>query len=225
MPREVDHDARRRDLAEALWRVVRRDGIHAVSVRTVAAEAGTSPSALRHYFASQDELLGFALTAMVDRVRDRLVPVLPDLHGRAGAERILEEMMPMDEGRRDEYAVYLAFIGRAQADPRLRAIRDDAEAVERRVIRGAVQLLADAGELAAGRDAEAETDRLYPLVDGLALQGALFPAAYPPEHLRAVLAAHLDELRGAPRPPGRTPRAPTPGGRPATGPAASPRPR
>ena len=196
MPREVDHAVRRRDLAEALWRVVRRDGIHAVSVRTVAAEAGTSPSALRHYFATQDELLGFALTAMVDRVRDRLVPELPRLRGREGAERILEEMLPLDEGRRDEFAVYLAFIGRALPDPRLREIRDEAEAQERAAIRRAVQLLADAGGLAAGRDPEAETDRLYPLIDGLAIHGALFPGAYPPEHLSAVLAAHLDELAG-----------------------------
>ena len=46
---------------------VRRDGVHEVSVRTVADEASTSPGALRHYFATQDELLGFALRAVVDR--------------------------------------------------------------------------------------------------------------------------------------------------------------
>jgi AcrR family transcriptional regulator len=194
VPREVDHDVRRRDLAEALWRVVRRDGIHAVSVRTVAAEAGTSPSALRHYFASQDELLGFALTAMVERVRDRLLPVLADLRGRAGAERVLEEMLPLDRTRRDEYEVYLAFLGRALADPRLRAIRDDAEAQSRAAVRHAVQLLADSGGLAGDRDPEVETDRLYPLIDGLALHGALFPHRYPPAHLRRVLATHLDGL-------------------------------
>lgn len=194
MPREVDHAVRRRDLAEALWRVVGRGGIHAVSVRTVAAEAGTSPSALRHYFDSQDELLGFALTAMVERVRDRLVPVLPTLSGRAGAVRILEELLPLDDRRRDEFAVYLAFIGRALPDPRLRAIRDDAEAQERAAIRGAVRMLADAGGLGPGRDPDAEADRLQPLIDGLAIHGALFGHRYPPEHLRAVLAAHLDEL-------------------------------
>jgi AcrR family transcriptional regulator len=71
VPRLVDHAARRQEIAEALWRVVRRDGVHEVSVRTVADEAGTSPGALRHYFASQDELLGFALRAVVDRAAAR----------------------------------------------------------------------------------------------------------------------------------------------------------
>jgi AcrR family transcriptional regulator len=190
----VDHAVRRQDLAAALWRVVRDDGIHQVSVRTVATAAGTSPSALRHYFATQDELLGFALQTMIGRVRQRLEPVLPTLRGRDGALRLLEELLPMDAERRDELAVYIAFLGRAHADPRLTAIRDDAEAQSRSAVRYAVGLLEDAALLGAGRDAEAETDRLYPMVDGLALHGALWPDRYPPAHLRTVLRRHLEEM-------------------------------
>lgn len=193
MPRVVDHAVRRQDLAAALWRVVRDEGIHQVSVRSVAAAAGTSPSALRHYFATQDELLGFALQAMIARVRARLDPVLPTLRGRDGALRLLAELLPLDAERRDEFAVYLAFIARAHADPRLAAIRDDAEAQSRDVVRHAVALLAEDG-IGAGRDPERETDRLYPMIDGLALHGALWPDRYPPAHLRAVLRAHLEEL-------------------------------
>lgn len=200
MPRQVDHAVRRQDIAAALWRVVRRDGIQHVSVRTVAAEAGTSPSALRHYFASQDELLGFALQAMMRRVQDRIEPALPALRGRDGACRILAELLPLDPERRDEMEVYFAFLGRAHTDPRLTAIRDEAEAASRTAVRYAVDLLADAGRLGAGRDPGAETDRLYPLVDGLAVHGTLWPAAYPAEHLRKVLYAHLDEI-AAPAPP------------------------
>lgn len=50
MPKVVDPQARRDALSRALWKVVQRDGIGAVSVRSVAAEANCSPSALRHYF-------------------------------------------------------------------------------------------------------------------------------------------------------------------------------
>jgi AcrR family transcriptional regulator len=194
VPRVVDHAVRRQDLAAALWRVVRDDGIHQVSVRTVATAAGTSPSALRHYFATQDELLGFALETMIGRVRRRLEPVLPTLRGRDGALRLLEELLPMDAERRDELAVYIAFLGRAHADPRLTAIRDDAEGQSRSAVRYAVGLLDDAGLLGAGRDVDAETDRLYPMVDGLALHGALWPDRYPPAHLRTVLRHHLEEM-------------------------------
>ena len=197
MPRVVDHAVRRQDLAAALWRVVRDEGIQHVSVRSVAAAAGTSPSALRHYFGSQDELLGFALQAMVTRVRDRILPMLPTLSGRDGARSLLEQLLPMDADRRDEVAVYVAFLGRSLADLELTAIRDDAETQSRAAVRRAVELLADGAALGPGRDPEVETGRLYPLVDGLALHGALWPDRYPLAHLRSVLEAHLDELAAA----------------------------
>jgi AcrR family transcriptional regulator len=57
MPKLVDHEQRRRELGEAVWRVIRRDGVEAASVRKVAQEAGWSAGALRHYFSTQSELL------------------------------------------------------------------------------------------------------------------------------------------------------------------------
>jgi DNA-binding transcriptional regulator YbjK len=190
----VDHDLRREELTEALWRVVRRSGIHAVSVRAVAREAGTSPSALRHYFASTDELLGFGLTSVVDRVRSRLIPRLPHLKGRSGARTVLEQLLPLDEQRQAETEVYLAFIGRAHTDPALRRIRDDADEQARAGVRAALELLRAAGELASRRDLDEETNRLYALVDGLAMHGALLPDRYPRRELQRVLDLHLEEL-------------------------------
>ncbi len=195
MPRIVDHAARRAELSEALWRVVRRSGIQAVSVRTVAAEAGTSPSALRHYFASTDELLGFGLTAVVERVERRLLARWSELTGGAGARTILEQLLPLDEERRNETEIYLAFIGRAHTDPALRLIRDTADNRALEGVRYALQLLAAAGEIGSGRDLVEETSRVYALLDGLAMHGALMPERYPPEHLRHVLDRHLADLR------------------------------
>lgn len=194
VPRLVDHALRRHELAEALWQVVREQGISAVSVRSVAARSGSSPSALRHYFATQDELLGFALQSAVDRVAARLEPVLADLRGRAGAAFLLEQLLPLDADRRDEVEVYLAYDVRAQHDAGLRGIRDAAERASRAAVRYAVQLLADDGVLDDDSDVDRQTDETYPLVDGLALHGTLWPERYPPEHLRRVLHAHLDAV-------------------------------
>lgn len=181
MPKLVDHDARRQEVADALFRVVRRAGIHAVSVRTVAAEAGTSPSALRHYFATQDELLAFAMVALLQRAAAR-VGLVRSLGGVDGAIAVLEELLPLDDERRDEVQVWLAFLVRAQTEPALRVIADEAET--------AVRSAADLAIRLAGGGAD-EVDPAYHLVDGLALHGTLWPQRYPPAHLRAVLAAHL----------------------------------
>jgi BetI-type transcriptional repressor, C-terminal len=106
----------------------------------------------------------------------------------------------LDAERRAEVEVYFAFIGRAQTDPALRAIRDEAEQASGEAVRFAIGLCADAGLLGPGRAVAAEAQRLYPLIDGLALHGALWPRRYPASLLRGVLEAHLDEL-STPLPP------------------------
>jgi DNA-binding transcriptional regulator YbjK len=194
MPRLVDHDARRRELAHALWRVLRRDGLHAVSVRSVAAEAGWSAGALRHYFPSQDDLLGFALELVIERATLRVRPLIAQATGRDGALAVLAELLPLDAERREEFEVWQAFVVRAQVEPRLRPMRDAAEDATRLGVGHAVRLLEEAGELASHRNAELETDRLYALVDGLALHGTVRPERYPPAALLAILTAHVDEL-------------------------------
>ena len=198
MPRFVDHAARRQELAQALWRVVRRCGVHAVSVRAVAAEAATSPGALRHYFASQDELLAFALGSVADRVTGRIIPRLAGLHGSDGARWLLEQLLPLDEDRRLETDVWLAFHGRSPGNPQLRAIREETDVRILGAVRRAVGLLDQAGAVGAGRDLDSEADRLHALVDGLAVHGSALPQHHPPAALRATLDAHLREL-AAPR--------------------------
>lgn len=59
--------ARRRALLDATLRVVGRDGVAAVSQRTVAAEADVPPSAVLYYFASVDDLLVTTLREVNDR--------------------------------------------------------------------------------------------------------------------------------------------------------------
>jgi hypothetical protein len=106
----------------------------------------------------------------------------------------LEQLLPLDEERREETAVYFAFRGRPVTDVALREIRAAADAASRQAVAAALSLLAEDGRPDPSRDPEAEADRLYPLIDGLSLHGTLWPERFPPEHLRRVLADHLRSL-------------------------------
>src|SRR5918995_4672700 len=109
MPKLVDHEQRRRDLAEAVWRVIRRNGIDQASVRTVAREAGWSAGALRHYFSTQSELLGFAMQLVVERVEGRIAALEPPKEPREAVKQLLHELLPLDDERRAENEVFFAF--------------------------------------------------------------------------------------------------------------------
>lgn len=191
MPKLVDHDARRAELARAVWAVVRREGIEHASVRTVAAEAGYSAGSLRHYFPTQSELLAFALQVVVDRIGSRLDELDRDREPRRAARQVLHELLPLDDERRAENEVWLAFTARALVDPSLRDIHAEVDEALRRTWTG----VADALELA---DPELEGERLHAVVDGLCVHAALNGDRLPPDRVRAVIDHHLDSLRPPP---------------------------
>jgi AcrR family transcriptional regulator len=176
MPKQVDHDARREELAAALWHVVTREGIEAASIRRVAAEANCSTGSLRHYFDSQSQLLAFAMEQVVARATERVRALDPADH-----EGRLAQTLPLDDERRAEVEVWLAFTARALVDPDLRAMRDDAHAS----LRGLC-------EAAAGE----RGDELHALVDGLALHGVLAPDLTPPDRQLELLREQLERAGG-----------------------------
>jgi AcrR family transcriptional regulator len=187
VPKQVDHEARREELASALWRVVTHEGIEAASLRRVAAEAGWSTGSLRHYFASQSELLAFAMELVVQRVTDRAAAIRPDGSPRELAARVLHEVLPLDAERRAEAQVWLAFTARSVVDPELRGLREVAHGGLRSLCRSAAELL-------GARDLDAAAERLQALVDGLALHAVLDPATTTPARMVELLAAELDTL-------------------------------
>ena len=66
MPRQVDHRQSRTEIAYTVWAVIAEDGLDAVSMRRVAAEAGISLGRVQHYFTSKDELLRHTCQMVID---------------------------------------------------------------------------------------------------------------------------------------------------------------
>jgi AcrR family transcriptional regulator len=194
MPKIVDHEQRRRELGHAVWRVIRRDGVDDASVRTVANEAGWSPGALRHYFATQSELLAFAMRLVVERIEGRICALNRPAGAREAVEQVLHELLPLDEERRAENEVWLAFTARALIDPELRAQHTEVHDALNRACAASLETLAAAGRAQAGSQTALQVEHLHALTDGLAVHTALRPELMPPERIVAVLRLHLDAL-------------------------------
>jgi AcrR family transcriptional regulator len=126
VPKKVDHDERRRAIAEAVLRLAVAEGLESVSLRRVGAEAGVSMGAVQHYFRTKDEMLEFALAHMEQRREARIVAKLaaagrpPTV--REIARTSLVEVLPTDEASRADYLAGVAFFIRALREPRMAAI-------------------------------------------------------------------------------------------------------
>ncbi|GAA1530573.1 TetR/AcrR family transcriptional regulator [Brevibacterium picturae] len=198
------------ELAEAVWRVIERDGMNGATVRSVASEAGMSPGALRHYFSDQAGLLRFAAQTMTRRVVARLQQHLAT--GTSGIElswRLLEEMLPVDSNRRIEVIVWLEGISRARHDPDLDEAKASGWFGERYICRAA---WANARGLPVPQqlteeltpEDEAAIGKLHTFMDGLTLQAIAFPEQVTPsqaaQQMRDFLSTLLSEVNSHRRP-------------------------
>ena len=124
MPKIVDHDARRRELLDALLRVVVREGIGAVSIRTVAAEAGCSSRPVQYYFEDKAELLAAAHARVSERMGTRITTAVralgDDPDPRAVVETIVHAFLPTTGEARDALIAYFSFYAAELTDPAAR---------------------------------------------------------------------------------------------------------
>lgn len=160
----ADLDERRRSVSDAACRVLARDGIGALSVRKVAAEADLPPSTVRYVFPTQAGLREHAITLVFDRTRERIAAIPDGLDPREHAHRVILELLPLDAERVIELDVYLALGTAALTDAELRPALDRVVAEMRAWCE---QVLAVLGVPEV--ELEFEACRLHALIDGLAM--------------------------------------------------------
>ncbi|MFJ2738293.1 TetR/AcrR family transcriptional regulator [Streptomyces sp. NPDC087440] len=113
MPKLVDHEERRRQIADALVRVAGRRGLHAVGMRDVAAEAGVSLRLVQYYFQTKEMLLFHGLERLAEgftaRVGARLAAIGPGPGPRATAEALLLASLPTDGESRTFHLLFSSY--------------------------------------------------------------------------------------------------------------------
>ncbi|MDL4774629.1 TetR/AcrR family transcriptional regulator [Actinomadura xylanilytica] len=201
MPKVVDPEERRQEIAEAVFRVARRDGLELASLRNVAEEAGLAIGSVRHYFAGQADIMNFAMNLFALRAGKRLLaraaglrvpgPDAPPAAHVATLEAMFAEVLPIDAERREEAEVWLAFTTsartRSELAPLALEMHDDLRRVIGRVLTGA----AGVGVLRPGLDPDEEAGRTHALIDGMTLHAILQPDRLGPSGLAAMLRRHV----------------------------------
>ena len=195
MPKIVDHDERREQVMAATLALVARSGLEGATMRAIADEAGCSTGLVTHYFANRRELIVGVLRHVHAQSAVRMSRHLAGSSAADALEAVVLEGLPLDDERRLEWQVWLAFWGAAVGDPTLA----DEHRHRYREWRGAVRTLVagarDEGALRADLDVQAETDRLVALIDGLGLEATLEPDRLKPRRIRTLVREHLAALR------------------------------
>ncbi|MGN7780065.1 TetR/AcrR family transcriptional regulator [Mycolicibacterium sp. 22603] len=188
MPRKIDHAARKAELVDALWSVIHHQGVSAVSLRSVAAEAGISVGSLRHIFPTRSALLTSASELMIDNVTRRVRSVPTDLPALSYATTVLLHLIPTDAVSHAEMEINLALISEAGADPELVRLRDHTRAELFGLCRRLLTVLRPDAPATA---LTAAARRLHVLIDGLAFQLVQMKSARSRSWARALIEDEL----------------------------------
>ncbi|WP_341356106.1 TetR/AcrR family transcriptional regulator [Streptomyces mobaraensis] len=222
VPKRVDHEERRRLIAEALWRIASSRGLEGASLRDVAAEAGISLGQLQHYFSGKDEMLVFALehiTVLAEaRIRERIMALWRPGGGAgsgaagpgsgAGADsgaaasdgpsprtilrECAAEMLPLDEETRTGLLVGIAYFVRAINDERIRRHAKEGQPKLRAFFAEQFREAVERGEAVPGLDPDMEAMLLIALTDGLTSSALM--EVITPEEAMGLVDRHLGRL-------------------------------
>jgi len=194
VPKRVDHQERRRGIAEALFRIAAAQGLQAVTLRAVAAEAGISMNLVQYYFSTKEEMLRFAWRRMVELTMESAGKTVGDAMATEDERTIVRAYLTavLPEGERDRMlaAVQIAYfavdVTRGSQDP-------DQEPLLPHLVNAVTDLLRKAqekGDIPARLDPRLEADSLATMSAGLVT--AIMVDAYTAERAAEIVDYRLD---------------------------------
>jgi TetR/AcrR family transcriptional regulator, transcriptional repressor of bet genes len=120
MPKIVDHERRRDEIALVACRVVAEYGFDQATIVRIARQAGYTTGMVAHYFDTKQEIIIAALRLILRRIEERLTAAAGEADPQLLA--LLTEALPVDATRFTECAFWTAFWGQVSADARLKRI-------------------------------------------------------------------------------------------------------
>ncbi|MGW3656025.1 TetR/AcrR family transcriptional regulator [Streptomyces sp. NPDC005151] len=196
MPRiKGDHEARRRDVSEAVWRVLAAHGFGGLTMRAVAAELGATTGLLTHYFPTKRDLVAHALDLLELRTASR--PRRAAREGLSGVRAALLNILPLTDEATDSNRIWVSSWDIALADPGLSGDYARKYARSRDKLRDLVAAAQQLGELPAGDPARIAAGA-QSFVLGLVVQALFDPLAFPPRRQAELLDDYLATLTSPP---------------------------
>ena len=194
MPRIVNHEKKRKLIAEAAWSIIKKEGIEKASIRRVAIEAGMSAGALRHYFSTKDEMLLFIMDYYLEEGKKRSQSKSWSDNPLQAVAEVLLELIPIDEEKKIETSVWWILALQSLTSDTLKEKKDEMTNGMYELASSMIEILVLQGILSDSTNVKLEKSRLAVLIDGLSIHALLRPDVYSPDKVKEVIRYHLETL-------------------------------
>jgi AcrR family transcriptional regulator len=195
MPARGDHDARRRDVSEAVWQVLAAKGFGGLTLRAVATHMGASTGLLTHYFPSKQALVRHALEIIEQHTagRERFIA---EGEGLPGLRAALLDVMPLTPQSTSMNRVWISFWDAALSDEELAEVELRRYERWRAMLRPHIDAAIRLGQLADadGADPDDLVATAAGFAHGIVVQAIFDPARFPPERQIALIDGFVARL-------------------------------
>ncbi len=189
MPVLVDHEKTRDRIAELACGIVAREGLHALTMRRIATEAGTSRAIVSTYFRDMRDLV----LATFQWTAAKQVTYIEAAESKGlGLEGCIEALLPLDEERLNDWRVTIAYLGYAVADEELAAI--ERQRIDGAVVRFEKLLMRERGITKPTASTTREAERIVSCLLGVALDYSFDPGAQAQPKMRKQM---VDRVLGS----------------------------
>ncbi|MEV5837692.1 TetR family transcriptional regulator C-terminal domain-containing protein [Nocardia sp. NPDC052112] len=199
MPRIVDHDQRRAELAAAVWKIVAEEGVAALTVRRVGDVAGWSGGAVQYYFPTKTALLKHAFDLVAAKTAARFAEVAESSTPETMLRDTIMALLPTTPQISAESEIWFAFLGLALGDPALRASAEKGHGDIVLALRKRVAAAQEAGVIDTRHDVDDVTVGLLALCDGICVQELYRPWDLSVARIERIVDERFAELAPAHR--------------------------
>ena len=198
MPKMVNHDERRVEIAHATLAAVQSVGVDKLTLRDITQEAGCTTGVLSHYFRDKDSVLRFAFTIAYGKTFERILNANKYAESNLFCIRnAMVELLPDPEKPESVAFVSMCFGIRNSNDPLLAEEYNANKNEYRDLLKKYITDSIEKEEIPRARKTEDILDLILAVVDGVCIQSLLSPEVYTKKRCVRIIESMVERLPGS----------------------------
>lgn len=195
MPKLVDHEKRRLEIAQATWVTIKALGLENLTLRDIAIKAGFTTGVFSHYFKNKNSVLRYSFNIAYRNAYDRIIKANEDIpDGFMRIRNALVELLP--DGRRPESIAFvsLCFGIRNSKDPLLAKEYKIKMDEYRELLKLYILDVLNKDEIHIQKMPDEIIDLFTAVLDGLCIEALLNPKTYTKKRCIRTIENMIEEL-------------------------------
>lgn len=191
MPKKVDHDQRRIEIARVIREITWNEGVEGLKIRNVADKVGYGPSVIVHYFDNKREMLNFSQRESRKQGERAIIAAW---NAGASLEECIAVLLPISDEMKSVWHLFFAFWGLAMYDPQLAEERLHATSDAKDIFIEIIKSAQSRGEFDPDADPDMIAVNIQIAANGIASLAMQNDELWPPERQRRFLKEELRRL-------------------------------